>query len=112
MLFRATPVVYGGSQARGPIGATAASLHHTHSNTRSSHICDLNHSSIPGARPGIEPATSWFLVGFISAVPQWELQAYKLLHSEGTTNKIRGQLTAWEKIFANGVTDKDLISKI
>ena len=94
MLFRATPVAYGGSQAMGPIGATAASLHHTHSNTRSSHICDLNHRSIPGARPGIEPATSWFLVGFISAVPQWELQAYKLLHSEGTTNKIRGQLTA------------------
>ena len=25
------------------------------------------------ARPRIEPATSWFLVGFISAVPQWEL---------------------------------------
>ena len=24
-------------------------------------------------RPGIEPATSWFLVGFISAVPQQEL---------------------------------------
>ena len=25
------------------------------------------------ARPGIEPSTSWFLVGFISAVPKWEL---------------------------------------
>ena len=24
-------------------------------------------------RPGIEPPTSWFLVGFISAAPQWEL---------------------------------------
>ena len=24
-------------------------------------------------RPGIEPATSWFLTGFISIVPQWEL---------------------------------------
>ena len=24
-------------------------------------------------RPGIEPATSWFLVGFVSTVPRWEL---------------------------------------
>ena len=34
-LFRATPAVYGGSQARGPIGAVAAGLHHSHSNTTS-----------------------------------------------------------------------------
>ena len=25
-------------------------------------------------RPGIEPATSWFLVRFVSSVPQWQLQ--------------------------------------
>ena len=25
------------------------------------------------ARPGIEPETSWFLVGFFSAEPRWEL---------------------------------------
>ena len=31
-LFRATPKAYGSSQARGPIGATAASLHHGHGN--------------------------------------------------------------------------------
>ena len=30
-LFRAALVAYGGSQARGLIGATAASLHHSHS---------------------------------------------------------------------------------
>ena len=30
----ATPVAYGGSQARGPIGATAAGHHHSHSNVR------------------------------------------------------------------------------
>ena len=35
LLFKAAPMAYGGSQARGPIGATAASLHHSHSNTRS-----------------------------------------------------------------------------
>jgi len=32
---RTAPVAYGGSQARGPIGATAPSLHHSHSNTGS-----------------------------------------------------------------------------
>ena len=35
LLFRAAPSVYGGSQARGLLGATAAGLHHSHSNTRS-----------------------------------------------------------------------------
>ena len=34
-LFRAAPVAHGGSQARGRIGATAASLHHSHSNVAS-----------------------------------------------------------------------------
>ena len=33
--FRVAPVSYGGSQARGPIGAVAAGLHHSHSNARS-----------------------------------------------------------------------------
>ena len=32
--FRATPAAYGGSQARGPVGAAAAGLHHGHSHTR------------------------------------------------------------------------------
>ena len=32
---RAAPKAYGGSQARGPVGAAAASLHHSHSNTGS-----------------------------------------------------------------------------
>ena len=34
-LFRAAPAAYGGSQARGPIRATAASLRHSHSRVRS-----------------------------------------------------------------------------
>ena len=33
--FRASPVVHADSQARGPIGAAAVSLRHSHSNTRS-----------------------------------------------------------------------------
>ena len=34
-ISRATLAAYGGSQARGPIGAIAAGLHHSHSNTGS-----------------------------------------------------------------------------
>ena len=34
LLFRAEPSAYGGSQARGPIGTAAASLHHSYSNAR------------------------------------------------------------------------------
>ena len=34
-LFRAAPTAYGGSQAKGPIGATAISLCQSHSNARS-----------------------------------------------------------------------------
>ena len=34
-LFRATPMAYGGSQARGQIRVVAASLHHSHSNAGS-----------------------------------------------------------------------------
>ena len=34
-LFSATPMAHGGSQARGRIGAVAASLHHSLSNARS-----------------------------------------------------------------------------
>ena len=40
-LFRAAPVAYGGSQAKGPNGTAAASLHHSHSNARS--------------KPGLQP---------------------------------------------------------
>ena len=63
-LFGATRVAYGSAQARGQIRATAAGLCHSHSNTRS-----LTH----WARPGIEPASSWILVGFITAESQWKL---------------------------------------
>ena len=35
VLFRAAPVSYGGSQARGPIRAAATSLRQSHSNARS-----------------------------------------------------------------------------
>ena len=79
-LFRATPVAYGSYQARGRIGAAAASLQHSHSNA-GSELClqptPQAHSNARSltqwARPGIKPASSCLLVGFISAEPQQEL---------------------------------------
>ena len=56
-LFMATPVAYESSQARGWIRTAAASLHHSHSNAGS-----LTH----WARTGMEPASSWILVGFLT----------------------------------------------
>ena len=35
-------------------------------------------SLIHEARPGIEPASSWILVGFVSAAPQWELPQWNI----------------------------------
>ena len=52
-------MAYGGSQARGQIGATAPGLHHSSQQPQ----------ILNPLRPGIEPATSWFLVGFVSAAP-------------------------------------------
>jgi len=63
-LFRPTPAVYGGSQARGWNRAVATGLPHSHSNTRS-----LTH----WAKPRIKPASSWMLVRVISAKPRQEL---------------------------------------
>ena len=49
-----------------------------------SHVCGLPHSSwqcrilnpLSKARDG----TSWFLIGFVSPAPRWELQEYVLIY--------------------------------
>ena len=66
-------MAYGGSQARGPSGAVATGLGHSHSNAGIK-AESATHTTAHGntgslthwARPGIEPATSWFLVGFVN----------------------------------------------
>ena len=45
LVFRAAPAAYGSSQARGQIGAKAASIHHSQRIQELNHICDLHHSS-------------------------------------------------------------------
>ena len=39
-------------------------------------------------------------------------QTYKHLHSKENHKQMKRQLTEWEKIFANELTDKGLFSKI
>ena len=48
---RAEPVTYGGSQARGLVGAVAAGLHHSHSNARS----ELHLQPTPQLRTTLDP---------------------------------------------------------
>ena len=75
-LFRATPLAHGSFQARG--------LRHSHSNTRSKsrlrptlQTYTTAHGSAGSlthwVRPVIEPASSWVVVMFLTAMPRWEL---------------------------------------
>ena len=64
-LFILSQFEYGIFCARSRIRAAAAGLYHSHSNAGS-----LTHFE----RPGIEPAFSWMLVGFITTEPQKELR--------------------------------------
>ena len=79
-LFRAIPVAYGGSQARGWIRTVATGLHHSHSNVGSEpHLWPIPQltatldPSPPWTRPGIKPASSWILVGLFTAETRQEL---------------------------------------
>ena len=80
LLFRAAPAAYGSSQNRGQTGATATSLLTIATATWDlTCVCSLHNSSwqcwslIHWARPGIKPVSSWKLVRFIPAAPQWAL---------------------------------------
>ena len=72
------PTSYGGSQAKVQTGAAAAATATATVTAMQglSCVCDLHHNSwqhqILKARPGIEPESSWILLGFITTEPQWE----------------------------------------
>ena len=94
-LFRASPEAYGSSHARGWIRATAANLHHSHSNVGS-----LTHWT----RPGIEPASSWILVRFVHcwATKETPPNSFFLLHSPlccGTYSTDQSKFTTLFKTF-------------
>ena len=72
-LLRATPMAYGGFQARDPIRATAAGLNHSHSNvgiraTSATHITVHGNarSLTYWERLGIKPVSSWIVVRFVN----------------------------------------------
>ena len=73
-------MAHGNSQARGRIGATAADLHHSHKQQgicAVSATCTTAHGNARSLThrvgPGIEPVSSWILVGFVTTKPQQEL---------------------------------------
>ena len=80
LLFGAAPAAYGSSQARGRSRAAPAPLHHSHSNLEN-RATSVTYTTVQGnarsltycVRPGIKPASSWVLVGFVIAEPQQEL---------------------------------------
>ena len=66
-LFRVPPIAYGGSQARGRIGAAAAGLRQSHDRYKPHLRVTLQLTAKPdplthGSRPGIELESSWILV--------------------------------------------------
>ena len=74
-LFRAKPAAYEGSQTRGWIRATAAGLHHSHSNAPS-YVCNLHHNS--QQHQTLNPLSeardrTHVLMGSLTTEPGWEL---------------------------------------
>ena len=75
--FRATPTVYGGSQARGQTGAGAASLYHSHSNM----------GSEPRLRPTPQLAAMFiFIFLFLSSVVILKVMSRSSHHGSVETN--------------------------
>ena len=70
-------MVYGSAQARGETGAAAAATATATAMPDSSHICDLYHSSKQHwvLNPLIKPASSWIVVGSVTAEPRWEIRS-------------------------------------
>ena len=67
-------MAHGGSQARGWIEAVASVLYHSHSNARSEpRLQPTPQFNARSFTHWVRPGTSWFLVGFVSTVPWWEL---------------------------------------
>ena len=88
----ATPVAYGNTQARGPIRAAAATYATAAETPHASRICnqcyDLRQCQILNSlkRQGMEPASSWILVGFLicwatMGTPLHPFFSYSLLSS-------------------------------
>ena len=82
---RATPAAYGGSQAQGRIGATAAGLHHSHSKAGSKTSLQPTpqltampdpHPTEQGQGSNLKPYGPWS--DSLTTAPRWELQYWHL----------------------------------
>ena len=81
LVFRATPVTYGSSLARGQVGAIPAGLHHSHTNEGSKpHVRPTPQlTAMPDTQPTEQGQGSnlrphvYQLLRFVTAEPQWEL---------------------------------------
>ena len=88
-LLRATPTACGGSQARSQIGAVATSLCHSYSIGCGIRATSENYTTAHGKarslthweRLGIEPASSWILVGFLN---HWTTTGTPLSHTRNS----------------------------
>jgi len=98
-LFRAALTTHGSFQTRSLIRATAAGLRQSQPQQHQIQTASSTYATAHGnagflthwTRPGTEPATSWFLVSFISAVPRQEPREKISLHhtfNEGHTSRI------------------------
>ena len=68
--------------------------------------CDINHSNI-----FFDPSSR--VMEIKTKINKWDLIKLKsFCTTKETINKMKRQPTEWEKIFANDVTDKGLVSKI
>ena len=91
-LFRAAVSAYGGSQAKGQIGAVVAGLHHSHSNVRSEpRLWPYNtaHSNTGSLTHWWRPGSNLHPHGFVSAEPWWELQQQQFIISHNLVSCLR-----------------------
>ena len=93
--FRATSTAYGSSQARvqselhllAYATATAMPAMSVTFSTAHGNAGSLTHS----VRPGMEPSSSYVLVGFITTVPWWELLHLTLGGSANKVERLQGE---------------------
>ena len=87
LLFRAIPTAHGSSQVSGRIGALAVGLHHSHRNARSEpQLCPTSswqqHQILnPLGGVAYQPTSSWIIVGFVMAEPQWNSNFFLSLNA-------------------------------
>ena len=91
--FRAIPAAYESSWARGLIRIAAPTPQPQQHQIQAESTTYTTGGSNTGsfthwARPGIETATSWFLGGFVSASPWWELLCFLILQSQPALGQV------------------------